>query len=521
MPPNQEPDNELDPDAAGVSACMISFRGVTVPAWVRTGIREGCISAVCLFAYNIVNPVQLRSLTAALHEAAADGGQPPPLIGLDQEGGQLMAVMDGTHLPGNMALGAARSRALAANCGRVLGTELLALGCNLNFAPVLDLAQRLDSNVVGLRAFSDDPTLTADLGAVLIDGMQRAGVLATAKHFPGHGATAADSHHGTPTVTRSLLQLEQQELVPFRAAIAAGVAAIMTAHVRFPVLDDLPATLSRPILEGLLRGELGFEGLIITDAMDMAGVAAWAPFERASMALRAGADLVMLGHLPDQDDLSRRLRHDPGSPAALRIAAARASLPIAWPALSVLGCEEHRAVARRASEAAVTVLAGADALPWRPAPEDEIVLIVVDAGDLTPAETASRAPVLLGEQLASRHARLRVASLPFQADQEKVLDVLEYAAGAARVVVGTVNASEDPAQVRLVLELARRGQDPIVVALRSPLDVEVMPFVKLMVCAYGRHEHQTEAVVRALLGEIPAVGTTPFIRPAAGTPAAS
>lgn len=498
--------------APAVSACMVSFHGTVAPTWVLDGVRDGRIAAICLFAYNIESAPQLRQLTDALKRAAASGGQAPPLIGLDQEGGQLMAFQDGTPLPGNMALGATRSPELAKACGKVLGREVLALGCNLNFAPVVDLAQQHDSNVVGLRAFSDDPKLSGELGAALVRGMQAQGVLATAKHFPGHGGTADDSHHAAPSVARTRPRLEAEELAPFRAVVAAGVAAVMTAHVRFPALDELPATVSRPILNGLLRRELGFAGLVLTDAMDMAAMASWPPLERCAMAIEAGADLVMLGHLDDQDALCRQLTHAAGTDAARRIADARAKLPRSEADLSVIAGPEHREVAARVAAAATTVLRGAELLPWRPTGTDDVVLITVEAGNLTPAETASSSHHTLQRQLARRLPRLRSTTLPFSASAERRSEALAASAGATRVIVATVNANHDPSQVALVAELARRGQDPIVLPLRSPLDVAALPSARVVVCAYGRHEAQTEAVVRVLFGEAVAHGTLPISR---------
>src|SRR5690606_25268063 len=159
---------------------------------------------VCLFTYNFQDLIQFRALNESLLAAAKGGGQPPPLIGVDQEGGQLMAISGGaTELPGNMAVGATRSTEFAAATGRILAAELLALGCNLNFAPVLDVASRPENPVVGLRAFGDDPDVVARLGVAMLRAMQEAGVLASAKHFPGHGNTTVDSHHAGASVERS------------------------------------------------------------------------------------------------------------------------------------------------------------------------------------------------------------------------------------------------------------------------------------------------------------------------------
>src|SRR5688572_17576366 len=175
---------------------MFSFHGLTPPSEILEAVRAGRAGAFCLFAHkNVESPAQVRRLCEALHQAAREGNQPPPIIGIDQEGGQLIAItMGATELPGNMALGATRSPELARKAGYVLGRELLAMGINMNFAPSLDVNTHPDNPVIGIRSFSDDSHLVAELGAALIEGMQAQGVMASAKHFPGHGATATDSH---------------------------------------------------------------------------------------------------------------------------------------------------------------------------------------------------------------------------------------------------------------------------------------------------------------------------------------
>jgi beta-N-acetylhexosaminidase len=490
---------------------MISFRGFEAPAWVLDGIRNGSIPAVCLFAYNVSSPQQLRDLNLSLRAAAASGGQPPPIIGIDQEGGQLMAVTRGaTELPGNMALGATRSAELAYSAGRVLGRELLALGCNLNFAPVLDLATRPESNVVGLRAFSDDPALTGELGRALIHGLQETGLLATIKHFPGHGDTKLDSHHVTPEINRTLAELLQHELLPFQAAIAAGAAALITAHVRYPRLDDLPATHSAVILQDLLRQQLGFEGLVITDALDMQAIASHSAFERSRKALQAGADLALLGHLPDQQELVRRLAAASSAASLTRVGAVRSRLPVEVPALDLLGCAEHQAVAQQIADTAITLLRGRATLGIRP--DERLLLVSVQAGDLTPAETSAGSKLQFARQLAQRHAASSELVLNYAADGaelQKVLQAVE-AYRPQRIVMATVNASSDPAQVTFLRELVQRGHDPLVVLLRSPLDAKSLPFVNTLLCTYGRRPVQTEAAARVLFGELQPTGRLPI-----------
>ncbi len=496
--------------------CMISFRGHAAPDWVLAGLRSGEIGAVCLFNFNFASAKQLRELNLSLMAAAAEGGHPPPIIGIDQEGGQLQAVSQGaTELPGNMALGATGSEELARRTGEVLGRELLALGVNMNFAPVLDLATQPDNDAMGVRVFGTEPELVSRLGAALVAGLQRVGVLATAKHFPGHGDTQLDSHLAAPVIGAPREVLLQRELAPFRAAIQAGVAAVMTCHAYYPALDpDMVATHSAPILQGVLREELGFEGVVVTDALDMSGVGEMSGLERARRAALAGADLAMLGHLPDQPGLLAQMARyvDPVSQA--RVMALRRALPTSLPPLSALGAEEHLEVARVSSERAITAVRGSPRLRDL----SRVMLVSVEAGDLTPAETSAGQPRRLGEQLGRRVGQLVEATLTRGAPATEVAAVFEQVAawrkaGSGEVVVASVNAAGDPAQLDLLQRLTRAGMDPVLVALRSPLDVAAAHFVPRALCSYGRRPPQTEAVAQVLCGELEAGGVLPVTLP--------
>lgn len=500
---------------------MVSFRGLEPPAWVLAGIESGRIAAVCLFAYNVESPAQLRRLTDALHLAARRAGRYPPLVGIDQEGGQLMAVTGGaTELPGNMALGATRSPELARQAGAVLGRELLALGCNLDFAPVLDLADHLESAVVGTRAFSDDPQLAAVLGAATIDGLQSSGVLATAKHFPGHGDTALDSHDLAPVVSRSRAQLDLAELLPFREAIAAGVEAVMSAHVRYSALDDVPATLSPAILGTLLRDELGFGGLAITDAMDMKAVADAPAPERALQAIRAGADLVLLGHLPDQERLIDELEPHFRRASLARIDEARAALRSGFPDPGILGCREHLDLAQEIADRAVTVVRGGEQLPLSLSREEELGLLLVLAGDLSPADSSASVEQALGRQLRTRHPRVTEVMVPADSSREQLDQALRKVRDCRLVVVGTVNAVADRRQAQILTRLEAGEARVVHLALRSPADAIISPGASICLCTYGIRAVNTEAAVRALFGEIEATGLLPVRLPERPVPLA-
>jgi len=279
----------LGPAAA---ACLFpGFEGTTVPDWLRRGLAEG-LGGVVLFARNVEGPEQVDELTASLHAE-----KPDLLIAVDEEGGDVtrLEAATGSSFPGNHALGAADDPELTRRVAAAIGGELASVGVNLDLAPVADVVVDPANPIVGVRSFGSEPQLVARHVAAFVEGLQSVGVAACAKHFPGHGETADDSHLELPIAEADRETLLARALPPFRAGVDAGVRAVMTAHIRFPALAEEPATLS-PGLIGLLRSELGFDGVVMTDALEMRAVSGTAGFERGGvLALAAGADALCLG----------------------------------------------------------------------------------------------------------------------------------------------------------------------------------------------------------------------------------
>ncbi|MFC7304916.1 glycoside hydrolase family 3 protein [Streptomyces monticola] len=280
------------------------FVGTSAPEWLLRRIGEGLCS-VGLFGRNIASPEQLATLTAQLRAERDD-----VLVAIDEEGGDVtrLEVRSGSSFPGNHALGAVDDVTLTRDVAAELGRRLAAAGVNLNWAPSADVNSNPDNPVIGVRSFGADRDLVSRHTAAYVTGLQSSGVAACTKHFPGHGDTAVDSHHAVPRIDASLEVLRERELAPFRAAVAAGTKAVMSAHILLPALDrDRPATLSRRILTGLLREELGFDGLIVTDGMEMQAISATYGIERGSvLAVAAGADAICVGGgLADEDTVLR------------------------------------------------------------------------------------------------------------------------------------------------------------------------------------------------------------------------
>ncbi len=275
---------------------MIGFQGREASADVKALIREFGVGHVILFARNVDGPEQVAELNRELQETARDAGHDLPLmIAVDQEGGRVARMgPPWTVWPPLRALGRIGSEDLARQMGAALAAECLAAGITCDFAPIMDVDTNPANPIIGNRSFGDDPDLVGRLGAAMIEGLQGGRVVACAKHFPGHGDTELDSHLDLPVVEHGRGRLDDVELRPFRRAIAAQVATIMMAHVLYPELDpELPASLSTPVVAGLLRGELKYDGVVLTDDLEMKAVAnQWAPDRSAVLAMRADCDIV-------------------------------------------------------------------------------------------------------------------------------------------------------------------------------------------------------------------------------------
>ena len=282
---------------------LVGFEGLVPSVDVRTLIKQYAVGHVILFARNVDGPEQVVDLVLELQAIGREAGQDLPLmIAVDQEGGRVARLREPwTVWPPLRALGRLASDRYAEKMGRALADELAPCGIRWDFAPVVDVDTNPNNPVIGDRSFGDDPGLVGRLGAAMIRGLQDGGVAACAKHFPGHGDTGVDSHLDLPVVTHSPSRLEDVELRPFRAALEAGVASVMTAHVLVPELDEtLPATLSPLIIESLLRRQMNYDGVVVSDDMEMKAVAkGWRAGEAAVLAAQAGCDLLAVSKNPE------------------------------------------------------------------------------------------------------------------------------------------------------------------------------------------------------------------------------
>ena len=342
---------------------IAGFSGTTPDAGARSLVQRLRLGGVLLMGPNIRNPRQVRSLTAALQRASP---RVPLLVAVDHEGGRVLRFRPPvSDLPDARTVGTAGDARLAAAAGRVAGRELLAMGVNFNLAPVLDVNDNPRNPVIGRRAFGTRPEVVARLGVAYMKAMQAEGVVASAKHFPGHGHTSEDSHRTLPVVLRSRQQLEAIDLAPFRAAIRAGISTVMTAHVLYPSLDPRsPATLSRSVLTDLLRRDLGFHGVVITDSLGMGAISArQSPGEGAVRALLAGSDVVLVAGGGDKVHAallaavrSGRIPRHRLEQSVRRVLALKLQFRDRWdspPALSGVGSRENQEIVREIRRRAV------------------------------------------------------------------------------------------------------------------------------------------------------------------------
>jgi beta-N-acetylhexosaminidase len=505
---------------------MLSFDGETPSADILATLRRQHIGGVTIFRHrNVANPAQVRTLTAALQHAAAEAGQPPLALGADQEGGTLLALAGTTLFPGNLALGATGSAELARRTGQAIGRELAAMGLNVDYAPVCDVAQNASNPVVGTRSFGADPALVAELSAAMVVGLQSAGVAATPKHFPGHGDTAYDTHFGTPVLAYDEKRFEDVQLRPFRAAVSAGARLMMTAHVAVPALTgglELPATLSSAIIRGLLRRNLGFQGVVITDAMDMKAIGQGAGLViDAIAAAAAGVDMLLLQSDSAESETvyaglvqaahRALLAADDQLASAERVLALKRWLSAQpQPTLDVVACAEHQALAREVAGQALTLVRDdAHRLPLRLPTEARIAAIVPQPADLTPADTSSYIHPSLAAALRRHHASVDEFLIPLNPSDAEVGALAEQMTGYDLVIAGTINATVHPGQAALVNTLLERRRPVIAVALRMPNDLAAYPTAPTYLCTYSILDPALEALAAALWGERACPGRLP------------
>ncbi|MEE1927650.1 glycoside hydrolase family 3 protein [Streptomyces sp. TRM 70351] len=458
------------------------FTGTRAPQWLLRQLADG-LTAVGLFGRNITSPEQLAQLTAELRAV-----RPDVLVAIDEEGGDVtrLEVRTGSSFPGNLALGAVDDPDLTRGVAHELGRRLAACGVNLNWAPSADVNSNPGNPVIGVRSFGAEPGLVARHTAAYVEGMQAAGVAACTKHFPGHGDTSVDSHHALPRIDVDAETLWARELVPFRAAVAAGSKVVMSAHILLPALDpELPATLSPSVLTGLLRapaaqGGLGFDGLIVTDAVEMSAIADTHGIERGTvLALAAGADAICVGGgLADEETvlrlreaLVRAVRDGDLPEERLAEAAARVRTLAHWTAQQARGSRQQGSAPAPeiGLEAARRALRVTAAQPWQaPAEPPHVAEFApvsnIAVGDETPWGLGAELDRLLP---GTTTCAWRRAEAERAGTEALVADVLG-AAGDRKVVAVVRDVHRHPWMADVLDALLAARPDTVVVEMGVP-----------------------------------------------------
>ncbi|MFE9019017.1 glycoside hydrolase family 3 protein [Streptomyces sp. NPDC007808] len=514
------------PDQADIDANLREI-GVRTAAELVSRYRVGGI-IYFTWAHNTRDPHQIADLSNGIQRASL--AQPrglPVLISTDQEHGIVCRVGEpATLFPGAMAVGAGGSRSDARTLGRIAGRELRAMGIRQNYSPVADVNVNPANPVIGVRSFGAEPAAVAAMVAAEVSGYQRGRqVAATAKHFPGHGDTAVDSHYGFPVITHTREQWEALDAPPFRAAVRAGIDSIMTAHIMVPALDDSgdPATLSRPILTGILREELGYDGVVVTDSLGMEGVRTKYGDDRVPvLALKAGVDQLLnppslavawnavLKAVQDGELTEARLDE-----SILRILRLKARLRLFdEPYVSQggvdrhVGTPSHLRAADRIADRTTTLLVNQGALlplSRRRHPE----LLVVGADPASPSGTTGPPTGVLAAALTELGFTATALSTGTAPSAATIARAVAAAREADAVVVGTYNVTAGSAQKTLVEHLLATGRPVVAVAIRNPYDVAHLPAVPAYLASYSWTDVELRAAARVIAGRVAPRGRLP------------
>lgn len=496
---------------------------ITVSKHARLLLDEFHVGGVVLLGRNVGTPEQ----TARTMNELQAGSKIPLYIAVDQEGGMVARFRDPyVVFPSNMALGATGTPEYAYKAAHATAKQLRAVGVNFDFAPSVDVNNNPLNPIIGTRSYGDNPETVARFASEAIRGYHDGGVLTSAKHFPGHGDTSTDSHLALPVVDFPRERMDRVELPPFRAAIDAGVASIMTTHIMFPALDkELPATLSPTILGGLLRKEMGYDGVVVTDCLEMKGVAVkWGTPAAALLALKAGADCPLICHtLSIQREAFKLIKQavESGEITMERLEQSvrrvlnlkerfgildgvKPADPTA--ALAVVGSEENKALALEISRKSVTVVKNTEGvIPARLAEGDRIVV-------------ASMHPSLAELTAYVKAIHPLTDSLQLDTAQANALEPVRLPGDTRLVIVATCKsepwtpAIDEEAQTKLVRGLLRQEIPVVLLALRDPYDISRIPEARSYVTIYGyRSTTSLQAAAEVILGVTEASGRAPVV----------
>lgn len=515
---DEEPNDGKEPESFTVMNEQVSQIVQTYP-----------FGAIIYFAQNLEETKQSYELTMEFQKAAVTNGGIPMFICADQEGGLVYRLKTGTALPGNMALGATANAGYSYISGQVIGSELSTLGINTNLAPVVDVNNNANNPVIGLRSYSDNPNVVGEMASAAIAGMGEYGVVSCAKHFPGHGDTAVDSHYGLPSVDKSLEELMTCELIPYQAVIGQGADMIMTAHILYPQLEkdtmnslktgkeeSLPATMSDDIITGLLKGTLGFEGIVVTDAMNMEGITnSWDAVQAVVNSISAGVDMICMpcslssvkdiavleniiagvetavqaGQIPMSriDDAVTRILKVKQKHGILEWRLADYSLE---KALATVGSDFHRELERHMAAAAVTVVQNKnDILPLQINEKSKVLIMVPyenEKAQMLIGWNRAKAAGLIPEGAEVRCVRFdKNTTLKTYKKYIQWADTLIMLSQISRCSKMNGKGWESSYLLDVISYAERKGKNTIVQSIDKPYDVQSYSEADAVLAVYG------------------------------------
>lgn len=504
---------------------------VEINQGISDTINNHSLGGLILFNKNIVDIEQLTTFTHQLQQQVYDI---PLLLGIDQEGGVISRIPNGTNLPGNMALGATSDPLLAYKAGNVIGTELHALGVNVNFGPVLDINNNPNNPIIGIRSFGANPDLVSEMGMQWMKGQNTSGVISTVKHFPGHGDTNVDSHLGLPVLSHDLHRLKEVELRPFQTAINHGVDMVMTAHIAFPAIDHtqyiskktgsnitIPATLSKKVLNELLRTEMGFEGVIISDAFTMNAISEHFGEENAvKMAVLAGVDIILMpknitssfdailsavkkGEIP-QEQIDQSVKRilvlknkyhlfNRKEPLKNRIENSQ----------QIIGSNVHRAIEREIAEKSITLLKNEkNHLPYSIESTDKVAIIA------TKIDHANQMKEQLN-RLENGNYQIDLYTIEDVRNNVELIDKYQFTILSTYQFRNNVDQFNWESIQIIIDRLNSQSKKYVNLSLGNPYELIFLRNVQTNLAAYGDNPPNIEASLKVILGKIDPKGTLP------------
>ncbi|MFC4775760.1 beta-N-acetylhexosaminidase [Paenibacillus sp. GCM10023252] len=482
-------------------------------------IEEYKIGNIILFSHNVENKHQLRGLCEDLQQMITAQTGHPAFISIDQEGGRVTRLPeDATHIPGAMAIAATGKPEYAYTAGLITAEELRALGINFNLAPVLDINNNKHNPVINVRSYGDTAEAVQLYGLQMLKGLTDGGVLGCVKHFPGHGDTSVDSHLGLPVIEKTLEQLLELELKPFVAAIESGAESIMSSHILFPLIEEerVPATMSRTIMTEVLRGQLGYTGLIVSDCLEMDAIKKYYGTARGALgAIQAGVNLVFVSHTPElvaqtvelieQAIASGELAESVLDEAVERVLSYKSKYGAnGYGSLMTVGSEAHRAAAAAMSREGICLVRGELTPVLRGSGDTLFMGSYSYRADLASSQVKGSLsfPAAMADAFGAEYAIVSI-----NPDQAEVgLKLQEAAAGYRHIIVGLYNARENEGQLALVRGLVAAGHHVTAVALGKPYDLEELDGVACGLAAFEYSSQSIQSLITILSGKAQPTG---------------